>query len=69
VCSADTRDLRRDGALSDVWSDDVDTGEVIVDIIEDMVDELVYAASLFWLRLVNWKEGSQEDLLLISMAV
>jgi hypothetical protein len=39
VCSADTRDLRRDDALSDAWSDDVDVGDAIGDIVEDIFDE------------------------------
>jgi hypothetical protein len=33
VCSAETRDLRRDDAVSEAWSDDVEAGDVIDDIV------------------------------------
>jgi hypothetical protein len=33
VCSAETRDLRRDDAVSDAWSDEVEAGDVIDDIV------------------------------------
>jgi hypothetical protein len=45
VCSAETRDLRRDDAVSEAWSDDVEAGDVIDDIVEK-----VHLPGVLWLR-------------------
>jgi hypothetical protein len=51
VCSAETRDFRRDDAVSEAWSDDVEAG----DVIDDMVGKVMCAGCIVENGIVFWR--------------